>query len=318
MEESASGGREDLLRRHLRRFWQEVETFPRARQFLNLEGGSVDQGRDGYLRFHHCANYAAVLTVLGERSSGLRILELGCGSGLLSIAFARLMPANWQLVASDYSEPLINYARAMNCLPNLSFLKLNVKKITDRTLEGFDAVIALEVIEHLTQEELRWLLHRLYQGLKDGGTVIVTTLDRSPFKRRFSGYAHHRFEYRYDTLLEFLSQKRNNPFALVKILRIVSPLIARQAVRAENRGGYLLNRLVALLSRTGQRYPALGGIQKGLFGFIFQRFNRLIPHRKINIERCLNSVRLVADELERCNQDSFSLVAVLRKECQTS
>ena len=36
-----------------------------------------------------------------------RVLELGCGSGALTYAFARAMPPGWSIIATDYSEKLL-------------------------------------------------------------------------------------------------------------------------------------------------------------------------------------------------------------------
>ena len=45
-----------------------------------------------------------------EVEDGQSVLELGCGSGALSHAFARAMPDGWRLLATDYSDELVAHA----------------------------------------------------------------------------------------------------------------------------------------------------------------------------------------------------------------
>lgn len=284
-----------------------------SREFLNVEGGSVEQVRDGRLRLHHCANYAAALTVLSGAAGDLRILELGCGSGLMSAAFARLMPANWKLTATDYSWRLVEHARRCYQGANIVFECMNVRDLNTEYLKDFDAVMFLEVIEHLSPAEVLDLLARIYAGLKPGGKVVITTLDRSPFRRAFSGYAPHRIEYRYKTLRSFLQDRRRSPFEEVQVFRLISPRIVREAVRSEVWGGYLINRLVALGDKLNRRYPSFCAARRKTIDFLFRLYDRLVPRRKFKADDYINEIRLVTEEPERYEKESFSLVAVLRK-----
>ncbi len=304
---------DEIFRQNLQRIWNEVEQLAVAGEFLNVEGGSVEQVRDYRLRLHHCANYAAAFTTFAAAARPMRILELGCGSGILSAAFARLMPSDWTLFATDYSPRLIASARTRYQVANVRFECININDLKPDFLKNFDAVMFLEVIEHLTEQEVVTLFSRLYSGLTVGGMVLISTVDRSPFKRQFSGYAPHKIEYRYATLHDFLNNKEKNPFELVEIFRLTARRIVQEAVRSEDRGGYLLNRLVGLVNRITQRQRWLVSSTARLVNFSFRVYDRFMPKKQFNVEEYLKEVRFITRQPELFGAESFSLVAILRK-----
>lgn len=302
-----------VFRQILQRVWDEVERVSSADEFLNVEGGSVEQVRDYRLRLHHCANYATALTILGAEAKPLRILELGCGSGILSAAFARLMPSDWSLLAIDYSRRLIDYARSRFPQANLRFECISANELKPEFLKNFDAVMFLEVIEHLTEEEAVALFSCLYAGLAPGGMAVFSTVDRSPFKRQFSGYGPHQIEYRYTTLRDFLNDKGKNPFEQVDIFRLTSRRIVQEAVRSEVWGGYFVNRAVVLINRFIQRHPGLVQSTEKIANFSFRMYDRFVPRKAFKLDGYLNEIKLITEQPELYDADSFSLVAILRK-----
>lgn len=297
----------------LRRIWAEIRNISTSSKFLNVEGGSVEQVRDSRLRLHHCANYAAAFSIFAAEARPLRILELGCGSGLLSAAFARIMPSDWSLFATDYSPRLIEYAQVHAAVAGVQFECLDISDLKPEFLRNFDAVMFLEVIEHLSEEEVVKLFSHLYSGLSTGGMVILTTLDRSPFKRPFSGYGPHKVEYRYETLRDFLMDKRKVPFERVDIFRLVAPRIVRQAIKSEKWGGYLFNRAVALVNRVARPHPNLIYLIERLANISFWVYDHFLPRNRFNINRYMEEVELITKKVADYNSESFSLIAVLRK-----
>lgn len=297
----------------LKRIWAEIESISTSSKFLNVEGGSVEQVRDNRLRLHHCANYAAAFTIFAAEARPLRILELGCGSGLLSAAFARLMPSDWSLFATDYYPRLIEYAQLHAAVARVQFECLNINDLRPEFLRNFDAVMFLEVIEHLSEEEAVELFSRLYSGLSAGGMVILTTLDRSPFKRPFSGYGPHKVEYCYETLRDFLLDKKKIPFERVDIFRLIAPHIVRQGIKSEKWGGYLFNRAVALVNRVARPHPDFVYLIERLANILFLVYDHILPRKRFNTDRYMEEVKLIIRNVGDYNSESFSLVAVLRK-----
>lgn len=305
--------------------WGEFQRLDRSQDFGNPEGGSVEQQRDRRLQLHHCANYAAVLEVL--RGSGhdpksaahfghvpsLRLLELGCGSGMLTNALARVMPEGWTIEATDYSERLLAGARSRFECANLSFRHMDARDIGPERLAGIDAVLLLEVIEHLPQDEAAGLLRRVYAALPPGGMTVMTTLDRAAFPRAFSGYAPHFVEYTHRSLSHFLKDGLNSPFEACDVFRLVSARITGEAVRAEERGGYLLNRLRRLELSLERRHAELSAFRDWLESRLFRLYALLPENDGFDLEGYLGTLEFVRSAPELRDHDSFGLVAVLKK-----
>jgi len=98
-------------------------------------------------------------------SPNAQILELGSGSGAFSM---RLMDAGFQVTCCDISSERFEISESA------PFIEANFDSLFstqfDRT---FDAVITMEVIEHL---ENPWqFLRQITDLVRPGGTVIVTT-----------------------------------------------------------------------------------------------------------------------------------------------
>ena len=306
------------FRADVRRIWDEFRRIGNSTEFGNIEGGSVEQQRDRRLQLHHCANYAAVLQVLSQTSPTgqtrpLRLLELGCGSGALTSVLARVMPEGWRIEATDYSERLLAGARARFECANLSFRHLDARSIGLERLADVDAVLLLEVIEHLPQDEASGLLQSVYDALPPGGMMVMTTLDRAAFPRPFSGYAPHFVEYTHRSLSEFLGDRQRSPFEGHNVFRLVSERIVLESVRAEGRGGYLVNRLQRRLLGVSQRHSRFGSFRGWLEARLFRLYSLLPDTDGFDFEGYLNTLEFVRSEPELHDRDSFGLVAVLRK-----
>ena len=78
--------------------------------------------------------------------SGLRILDIGCGGGILSEPLARL---GAQVVGADPSEANVEVARRHAALTDLviDYRAVTAEALADRN-EKFDVVLAMEVVEH--------------------------------------------------------------------------------------------------------------------------------------------------------------------------
>lgn len=108
--------------------------------------------------------------------AGLRILDIGCGGGLLSEPMARL---GAQVVGADAAARNIPVAQVH---AEQSGLTIDYRHTTAEDLaaagERFDAVLNMEVVEHVA-DPLAYLT-ACHDLLKPGGLMVCSTINRNP------------------------------------------------------------------------------------------------------------------------------------------
>ena len=107
--------------------------------------------------------------------TGLRILDIGCGGGLLAEPMARL---GGSVTGTDVTEAAIT-AAALHASQN--GLDIDYQCCTAETLASsgarFDVIYASEVIEHVADRGL--FIEAITRMLQPQGVVIITTINRS-------------------------------------------------------------------------------------------------------------------------------------------
>ena len=141
---------------------------------------------DGQFKVVHEFNAARVgviidrLAAAGGRNaalplSGLRVADIGCGAGLVSEPLAR---AGAEVVGIDASEKNVAIAARHADASGLA-VDYRCALPEDLAKEGtqFDAVISLEVVEHVADLEV--FTHTIGGLVRPGGRLIVGTLNRT-------------------------------------------------------------------------------------------------------------------------------------------
>ena len=106
--------------------------------------------------------------------SGLNILDIGCGGGLIAEPMSRL-GAN--ITGIDASEKNIKIAKAHL---KKNKLKINYKCVSPENLnqkENFDVILNLEIIEHVEDVEL--FMEKSSKLLKKDGLMFVATINKT-------------------------------------------------------------------------------------------------------------------------------------------
>lgn len=107
---------------------------------------------------------------------GLRILDIGCGGGLLSEPMARLGADVVGVDAAERNIPVAQTHAAQSRL-EIDYRFTTAEAMADAG-EQFDAVLNMEVVEHVADPQA--YLTACQQLLKPGGLHICSTINRNP------------------------------------------------------------------------------------------------------------------------------------------
>ena len=107
--------------------------------------------------------------------AGLRMLDIGCGAGILAEPLARLGAS---VVGADPSDSNIAVARAHAVQSGLAIDYRNTSaEALAAAGESFDVVLAMEVVEHVADVAL--FVDFAAEMVKPGGLLFVATLNRT-------------------------------------------------------------------------------------------------------------------------------------------
>jgi 2-polyprenyl-6-hydroxyphenyl methylase/3-demethylubiquinone-9 3-methyltransferase len=130
--------------------------------------------RLAFIRDGACSHYGSDPKAL-DCLSGLGVLDVGCGGGILAEPLARL---GARVTGIDPAEENVAAARlhAEKIGLKIDYRAETIEELAESG-KRFDVVIASEVVEHVS--DLRLFLHHCGECVKPGGLMVVTTINRT-------------------------------------------------------------------------------------------------------------------------------------------
>ncbi|PKM37602.1 MAG: bifunctional 3-demethylubiquinol 3-O-methyltransferase/2-polyprenyl-6-hydroxyphenol methylase [Gammaproteobacteria bacterium HGW-Gammaproteobacteria-10] len=109
--------------------------------------------------------------------NGKRIVDVGCGGGILSEGLAK---NGADVLGIDLSEELIDIAdlHGLESGVNAHYRKISAEALAEEQSEGFDHVTCMEMLEHVPDPAS--IVRACAKLVKPGGTVFFSTLNRKP------------------------------------------------------------------------------------------------------------------------------------------
>lgn len=133
---------------------------------------------DGEMRPLHDINPVR-LAWINERAplSGQKVLDIGCGAGLLSEGMAQ---AGAEVTGIDLAGELIEAARshADEAGVAVDYRVSSTRELAAEQAGGFDVVTCLEMLEHVPEPDA--IIDDCARLLRPGGQAFFSTINRSP------------------------------------------------------------------------------------------------------------------------------------------
>jgi 2-polyprenyl-3-methyl-5-hydroxy-6-metoxy-1,4-benzoquinol methylase len=116
---------------------------------------------------------------------GARILDLGCGDGLIDIWLSRM---GFDVTAVDRNKSVLDIARSFDDTKHVKFLVSDLREISFPS-ESFDAILLIETLGLMSKVDDSSLLSKSHNWLKPKGQIILdspeTVEDSNSWSKEF-------------------------------------------------------------------------------------------------------------------------------------
>jgi 2-polyprenyl-6-hydroxyphenyl methylase/3-demethylubiquinone-9 3-methyltransferase len=108
---------------------------------------------------------------------GKRVLDIGCGGGILAEALAR---EGAEVTGIDQGEKVIKIAKlhSLESQLNINYEKINIENFIKKNKHKFDVITCLEMLEHVPDPAS--VIKACSQILKPDGKLFLSTINRNP------------------------------------------------------------------------------------------------------------------------------------------
>ncbi len=157
---------------------KEIEKFSKiAEEWWNPSGKFKPLHKFNPIRISYIKNNIIKTFQLRNNNKPLKkikILDIGCGGGLLSEPMSRL---GAKVVGIDASQKNINVAEIHSKKEKLNIKYLCTSPEKFKTKEKFDVILNMEIVEHV--ENLDFFLKSCSRLLKSNGIMFVATINKT-------------------------------------------------------------------------------------------------------------------------------------------
>jgi SAM-dependent methyltransferase len=142
-----------------------------------IRGGAEGKARLSVISAALAPSTASVLDAVGVHE-GMRVLDLGCGGGDVTLALAQLVGAQGAVVGIDVDDVKLGLAREDAADAGMQHVEYRVGDATSLDArDEYDVVYARLLLTHLADPAA--MLARMVAATRPGGTVVVEDLDHS-------------------------------------------------------------------------------------------------------------------------------------------
>ena len=135
----------------------------RKRKYIFLRRLLGDSMANRYIKDFVISRIKKIKTTKSEQHT-LKIIDMGCGLGWVT------------KILSEYGDVIgidLSVGAARKLYPDLKFKQVNI--ITEEIEGKYDIGVSTEVLEHLTSENQQTYIKKVFDILKEGGYLILTT-----------------------------------------------------------------------------------------------------------------------------------------------
>lgn len=127
---------------------------------------------------------AKIKELLYDRSSPQKILEIGCGPGLL-LETLREVNSSWKIEGIDISPEAVNICQEKGLM--VSRLDIESGKLQSK----YDLIVLWAVLDHFSDP--RAVMQKIYDSLNEGGFVLIGNMNVEGLESHVLGFDNHSF-----------------------------------------------------------------------------------------------------------------------------